>query len=92
MLRLDLKPLFENPNIGFYGHNLKYDYHVLLNDGIAIANIAFDTIMASYFLNSHSRQHSLDHLSLEIFGKGQNLHSRVDRKREKSNQHAEVLP
>ena len=34
-----LKPLFENPKIGFYGHNIKYDYHVLLNYGIRIANI-----------------------------------------------------
>jgi DNA polymerase-1 len=65
----ELKPLFENPKIGFYGHNLKYDYHILLNYGITIANIGFDTILASYLLNSHSRQHSLDHLSLELFGK-----------------------
>lgn len=64
-----LKPLFENPSIGFYGHNLKYDFHVLLNEGIRLANIAFDTILASYLLNSHSRQHSLDYLSLELFGK-----------------------
>lgn len=64
-----LKPLFENPNIGFYGHNLKYDYHVLLNYDIKIANICFDTILASYLLNSHSRKHSLDDLSLELFGK-----------------------
>jgi DNA polymerase-1 len=64
-----LKPLFENPNIGFYGHNLKYDYHVLLNYDMTIANICFDTILASYLLNSHSRQHSLDQLSLDLFGK-----------------------
>jgi DNA polymerase-1 len=64
-----LKPLFENPEIGFYGHNLKYDVHVLLNEGIHIANICFDTILASYLLNSHSRQHSLDYLSLDLFGK-----------------------
>lgn len=64
-----LKPFLENPTIGFYGHNIKYDYHVLLNEGINLANIGFDTILASYLLNSHSRQHSLDHLSLECFGK-----------------------
>lgn len=63
------KPLFENPKIGFYGHNVKYDYHVLGNYGIKVANICFDTILASYLLNSHSRQHSLDALSLEYFGK-----------------------
>jgi DNA polymerase-1 len=64
-----LKPLFEDPTIGFYGHNLKYDYHVLANYHIHIANIAFDTILASYLLSSHSRQHSLDYLALELFDK-----------------------
>lgn len=64
-----LKPLFENPHIGFYGHNVKYDLHVLSLYGIRVANICFDTILASYLLNSHSRQHSLDTLSLEYFGK-----------------------
>ena len=64
-----LKPLLENPQIGFYGHHFKYDYHVLLNHHIQVANISFDTMLASYLLNSHSRQHSLDHLSLELFDK-----------------------
>ncbi|WP_068470675.1 DNA polymerase I [Candidatus Protochlamydia phocaeensis] len=64
-----LKPLFTNPAIGFYGHNFKYDYHVLSNYHIQPVNICFDTILASYLLNSHSRQHSLDHLALELFDK-----------------------
>ncbi|MFI0434373.1 MAG: DNA polymerase I [Parachlamydiaceae bacterium] len=64
-----LRPLFENASIGFYGHHVKYDYHVLLNYDITISAICFDTMLASYVLNSHSRQHSLDHLSLELFGK-----------------------
>lgn len=61
--------LFENPEIGFYGHNVKYDFHVLGNYGITVANICFDTLLASYLLNSHNRQHSLDALSLQYFGK-----------------------
>lgn len=64
-----LKPLFENPAIGFYGHNVKYDYHVLANHGVKIANICFDSLLASYLLNSHNRQHSLDQLALQYFGK-----------------------
>lgn len=64
-----LKPLFENPHLGFYGHNVKYDYHVLSNYGIRIATLAFDTMLVSYLLNSHRRQHSLDYLALEYFGK-----------------------
>ncbi|MBA3816398.1 MAG: DNA polymerase I [Parachlamydiaceae bacterium] len=64
-----LKPLFEDPKIGFYGHNVKYDLHVLANYGITVASICFDTLVASYLLNSHNRQHSLDHISLQYFGK-----------------------
>lgn len=64
-----LKPLFENPKIGFYGHNVKYDLHVLANYDIHIATICFDTLVASYLLNSHNRQHTLDHLLLQYFGK-----------------------
>lgn len=63
------KKLFENPHIAFYGHNVKYDMQVLANYGIEVKNIGFDTMIASYLLNSHSRQHSLDILSLEYFGK-----------------------
>lgn len=64
-----LKPLLKNPLIGFYGHNIKYDYHVLVNHGIKISTICFDTLVASYLLNAQSKQHSLDHLSLELFNK-----------------------
>ncbi|MBS4168236.1 DNA polymerase I [Parachlamydia sp. AcF125] len=64
-----VKPLFENPSIGFYGHNVKYDWHILQNEGIHIQNLCFDTILASYILNAHSRQHSLEVLALEYFGK-----------------------
>lgn len=64
-----LKPLLDNKEIGFYGHNIKYDLHVLKNHGLNIANVCFDTIVASYILNSHQRQHSLDQLTLEYFDK-----------------------
>jgi len=64
-----IKPLLENPKIAFYGHNLKYDLHVLKNHGIEISNIGFDTILASYLLNPQNNRHGLDQLSLEKFGK-----------------------
>lgn len=64
-----LKPLFENPSLKFFAHNAKYDLHVLANVGINVDCISFDTILASYILNSASRRHSLDHLSLQYFGK-----------------------
>ncbi|MFN0065422.1 MAG: DNA polymerase I [Chlamydiales bacterium] len=62
-----LKPLFQKSS--FFGHNVKYDCHVLANVGIDIEHICFDTILAAYLLNSASRRHSLDALSLQYFGK-----------------------
>jgi len=62
-----LKPLFENPKIGFFGHNVKFDFQVLQNYGIRVAKLSFDTILASYILNAHQRQHSLDFLITEYF-------------------------
>lgn len=64
-----LKPFFQDPKRGFFGHNIKYDWHVLKNAGIDIAHISGDTIICSYLLNAHQRQHSLDELSLSYFGK-----------------------
>lgn len=64
-----IAPLFENPQIGFYSHNIKYDLHVLNNYKIPIANICFDTLLASYLLNSQNRQHSLEALAVQYFGK-----------------------
>lgn len=64
-----LRPIFEHESLGFFGHNIKNDYQVLANYGIHIATIIFDTMLASYLLNSHNRQHSLETLSLQYFGK-----------------------
>ncbi len=64
-----LKPLFQNPSIGFFGHNIKYDLHVLRQAGIPIHTVAFDTMVASYLVSPHKQRHGLDALSLEHFGK-----------------------
>ncbi len=64
-----IKPLLENPAIGFYGHNIKYDIHVFKNHGIELKNIAFDTMIASYLLSPQNNRHGLDTLALEKFGK-----------------------
>ncbi len=64
-----LKKLFANPKIAFYAHNAKYDLHILHRHGIKGVTIGFDTMIASYLLNSHSHRHSLDALSLTLFNK-----------------------
>ncbi|MCH9630569.1 MAG: DNA polymerase I [Chlamydiia bacterium] len=64
-----LKPILEDPKKKFFGHNFKYDYHVLRNYDIDVKNIYFDTMLASYLINSQSNRHNLDRLCLEKFGK-----------------------
>lgn len=64
-----LKELFGNPKIHFFGHNLKHSSLLLSHYGIKVSKLSFDTALASYVLNSHSRQHSLEHLFLDYFGK-----------------------
>jgi len=78
-----IKPLVENPKIGFYGHNLKYDYHILKNYGIEIKNICFDTILASYLLNPQNRRHGLDRLALEYFDKKKISYDELTKKEKK---------
>lgn len=64
-----LKPLFENPQMVFYGHNVKYDCHILANEGIYISNLCFDTVLASYLLHPGNRRHTLDYLAFHYFEK-----------------------
>ncbi|MFA5131528.1 MAG: DNA polymerase I [Patescibacteria group bacterium] len=56
----ELKPLLINPKIKKYGHNLKFDWRVLKNQGVELQGLAFDTMIASYLLNPGNRQHNLD--------------------------------
>ncbi len=55
-----LKPILEDPARGKVGHNLKYDAHVLLNAGIALAGMRFDTMLESYVWNSVATNHDMD--------------------------------
>ncbi len=51
-----LKPLLEDPARGKLGHNLKYDAHVLLNSGIQLAGMRYDTMLESYVLQQRRHQ------------------------------------
>ncbi len=50
------------------GHNIKYDYLVLQNEGIELGGVNFDTMIASYLLNAGIRKYSLDALSFTELG------------------------
>ncbi|MCX5715653.1 MAG: DNA polymerase I, partial [Candidatus Omnitrophica bacterium] len=60
-----LKPVFEDKNIKKTGQNIKYEKVVLLNYGIDLKGIWFDTMVASYLLNPSKLNHNLGDISLE---------------------------
>ncbi|HIA76752.1 MAG TPA: DNA polymerase I [Gammaproteobacteria bacterium] len=63
-----LKPLLEDPALPKVGQNLKYDRSVLLNHGIELRGIQFDTMLESYVLDSTGSRHDMDTLSLKYLG------------------------
>ncbi len=54
-----LKPLLENKRVHKYGHDCKQLTHILQNYDIALGGCRFDTLLASYVLNSVLIGHQL---------------------------------
>ena len=63
-----LKPLLQDPAHKKVGQNLKYDMSVLVNHGIHLAGIEFDTMLESYVLDSIAARHDMDSLALKYLG------------------------
>jgi DNA polymerase-1 len=63
-----LRPLLADPRIAKWGQNIKYDAIILARAGLELANVAFDTMVASYLLNPTRHRHGLDALSMEYLG------------------------
>ena len=65
-----LEPLrgpLENPAIEKVGHNLKYDYQVLLNYGIRVQGALVDTMLMHYLVEPDQR-HGMDDLAQKLLG------------------------
>lgn len=62
------KEFLEDEQIDKTGHNLKYDAEVLLQSGVTLRGIRFDSMLASYLLSPGSRSHGLDDLAQEKLG------------------------
>ncbi|HEV2111438.1 MAG TPA: DNA polymerase I, partial [Gammaproteobacteria bacterium] len=58
-----LKPLLEDPARPKLGHHIKYDAHVLLNYGIRMDGMRFDSMLESYVLDSVASRHDMDSLA-----------------------------
>ena len=64
-----LRALLEDNNILKIGQNLKYDRSVLLNHGITLRGIRFDTMLESYVLNSTASRHDMTSLAIKYLGR-----------------------
>lgn len=64
-----LKPLLENSLQTKILHNLKYDMEVLANYNIKVLGNTFDTMLASYVLNSVGTKHNMGDLALKYLNK-----------------------
>ena len=63
-----IKGILENSKVKKTGHNIKYDYEILMNEGIVLQGIAFDTMIASYLLNPNRANHNLTDTAMERLG------------------------
>jgi DNA polymerase-1 len=60
-----LRPLLESREIKKIGHHIKYDRNVLINHGIKLDGIGFDTMLESYVLSSTATRHDMDSVALK---------------------------
>ncbi len=63
-----LKPLLERKPCNLVGQHIKYDINVLKNHGIDLTNVAHDTMLQSYVLDSTATRHDMDSLAKKYLG------------------------
>ena len=63
-----LKPLLEDPSRTKVLHHAKFDTHILLNHGIRLEGVRFDTMLESYVLDSVATRHDMDSVAAHYLG------------------------
>ncbi|MCF6158617.1 MAG: DNA polymerase I [wastewater metagenome] len=61
----EIRTVLEDKNVKKVGQNIKYDLLVLKANAIQLQGIVFDSMIASYLLNSVKRNHNLDDIAFE---------------------------
>ena len=63
-------PILTNKNITKVGHNIKFDLHIMANEGWDIEKISpvDDTMLISYALHGASHSHGMDELAVKYMG------------------------
>jgi DNA polymerase-1 len=68
VVRECLGPLLSDASIKKVGQNLKYDINSLRNFGIQLNGVHFDTMVASYVIDSSRLSHGMDSLAADLLG------------------------
>ncbi len=63
-----LRPIMADPKVCKVGQNAKYDMIVLRCHGLEVAGVDFDTMIASFVLDSSRFSHGMDALARELLG------------------------
>lgn len=63
-----LRPILEDPAVAKVNQNIKYDLLVLRAQGVTLAGVAGDSMIAHYLLHSGDRSHNLDDLTKVFLG------------------------
>ena len=63
-----MSPHLENEAVKKYLHNAKYTGELLLNEGIGLKGVVWDTMLASYLLNPSRSDHSLETIAWDFLG------------------------
>ena len=61
-----LQPAFADPQKAKVAHNAKYDLEVLQKQGLTVAGLTFDTMIADYLVYSGRESHGLKSLAWEL--------------------------
>ena len=64
-----LRKWLEDPAQKKLGHHLKYDAHIFARYDIALAGMAFDSMLESYVLNSVATRHDMDSTARHYLGR-----------------------
>lgn len=65
----DLRPWLEDEGRLKILQNAKFDQHILINHGITLKGIAFDTMLESYVLDSTAARHDMDSLAAKYLNR-----------------------